>query len=130
MARRTAPTPRAMPKIASAEAAISPPVKPPPGSLWPRSRTKTENSSISAVEQRRDGAEDQRVHGRSTPRSSGASGSFSASLRSVCGAHANEGEDGKAGNRQRPRSRPSVSVPRKSTMMTFTTLAPWAIVLE
>ena len=25
---------------------------------------------------------------------------------------------------------PSVSVPRKSTMMTFTTLAPWAIVLE
>jgi hypothetical protein len=32
--------------MASAEAAISPPMKPPPGSLWPRSSTKTENRII------------------------------------------------------------------------------------
>ena len=37
-------------------------MKPPPGSLWPRSSTKTENSSIRLVEHRRDGAEDQRAH--------------------------------------------------------------------
>jgi len=32
-----------------ADAAISPPMKPPPGSLWPRSSTKMENSIIRLV---------------------------------------------------------------------------------
>src|SRR5262245_42967934 len=35
--------------MAIAATAINPPMKPPPGSLWPRSSTNTENSSIRLV---------------------------------------------------------------------------------
>src|SRR5690606_2760176 len=35
--------------MAKADAAISPPMKPPPGSLWPRRSTKMENSTIRLV---------------------------------------------------------------------------------
>src|SRR5262249_34179129 len=76
-----------------------------------------------------DGSEDQCIHGRSTPRSSGLSGSFAASLRSL------RARTRISARMARPVTAttaisPSVSVPRKSTMMTLTTLAPWATVFE
>jgi hypothetical protein len=37
---------------ANAEAAMSPPMNPPPGSLWPRSKTKIEKSSKSGNKKR------------------------------------------------------------------------------
>ena len=97
---------------ANARAAVSPPTKPPPIALWPRSRMSTEATASSQTKSRLV------IARMKTVRPPGAGATSSRAVRGPSSDQATIAESA------RTAVSPSVSKPRKSTRMTLTTLRP------